>query len=279
MKQPKVTKGKAKKPQVLVVVSDMHCGSSVGLAHPESEMASGNVVGFGRNHHQSWLWEKWTEARSEISKIVGDDKAILLVNGDATEGCHHHNKEIIAVTIEEHCTIAKQCLEYLDEGCRFYKKLVVKGTECHTRDMEDVLAEWIGAETGKAQDKWLFKINNTLIDAAHHMTTASRKYLEAGMLSIHLGNNRLNCVDAGYEAPKVVLRAHRHCGGTYSNGSAMIGVTGGWQFLTRYGKKVVTDSIPSPTVLVLDWRGLPENSLPKVHEIKFIPPREEVTEF
>jgi hypothetical protein len=264
--------------EVLVVISDLHCGSSVGLAHPESEMSTGNIVGFGRNHHQSWLWEKWMEAKNQIKEIVGEDPAVLLVNGDATEGTHHHNQEIIAVKIEEHSGIAQQCIEALVEETTINKILIVKGTECHTRDFEDLLAERLNAETGKAKDKWLFRIKGCLVDAAHHMTTASRKYLEAGMLSIHLGNNRLNCVDAGYEAPKVVLRAHRHCGGTYSNGAAMIGVTGGWQFLTRYGKKVVTDSIPSPTVLVLDWRESKQGELPKVHEIKFIPPQDEIVD-
>jgi hypothetical protein len=276
---PKTKSAKRRGPEILVVVSDTHCGSSLGLAHPESEQSSGNIVGFGRNYHQAWLWKNWKEAKKQIKSIIGLDKAILAINGDATEGCHHHNVDVIAATIEEHTGIALKCLQELTCGMDFADILVVKGTECHTRNMEDVLAEKLGARTGKAKDKWLIRIKGCLIDIAHHMTTSSRKYLEAGMMSIHLGNNRLNAADAGHEPPKVVLRAHRHCGGYYSNGAALFGVTGGWQFLTRYGKKVVTDSIPSPTVLVLDWRESKEGELPKIHEIKFTPPQDEITNY
>lgn len=267
------------RPKVLIVASDTHCGSSLGLAHPESEQTSGNIVGFGKNLHQRWLWEKWLQAKAQIAALLKGDKAIFLLNGDATEGCHHHTTEIIAATIDEHTMIAVKCIQELLDGLPIADVLAVKGTECHTRNMEDVLAEKLKARTGKAKDKWLFRVHGCLIDAAHHISTSGRKYLEAGALSIHLGNNRLNCIDSGYEAPKVMLRAHRHCGGWYSNGAGLIGVTGGWQFLTRHGKKVVTDSIPSPTILVLDWRGQEEGSLPQVHEIKFTPPQDEITNF
>lgn len=272
-------KNKSEKAKLLVVMSDTHCGSNQGLAHPASELATGNIVGFGRNLHQAWLWDKLGDAREKVREILAGDKAVFLLNGDATEGAHHGTQELIASSIDEHTAIAKQCLDYFLEGLNISAILLTKGTECHTRGMEDVLAGLLKARTGKAKDKWLFKIHGCLVDAAHHIGTSARKYLEASALSIYLGNNRLNAVDAGHEPPKVMLRAHRHCGGYYSNGAAMLGVTGGWQFLTRHGHKVVTDSIPSPTILVLDWRGLPEGSLPRVHEIKYMPPQDRITDF
>ena len=55
-----------------------------------------------------------------------------------------------------------------------------------------------------------------------------------------------------------------------------MGVTGGWQFLTRYGRKVVPDSIPRPSGLVLDWRRRRDGELPEVHEIVFTPEQDEI---
>ena len=79
------------KPQLLVVVSDLHCGSEVGLLPPEVETHSGNTVGFGSNYHQEWLWDKWTEAQERVLAVAGDDPFVLLCNGDATEGIHHRS--------------------------------------------------------------------------------------------------------------------------------------------------------------------------------------------
>ncbi|MEI6871480.1 MAG: hypothetical protein WCL08_04295 [Verrucomicrobiota bacterium] len=265
--------------EVVVVISDTHCGSNQGLAHPESELSSGNTVGFGKNHHQRWLWENWMEAKNQVKALLRGRSGILVINGDATEGAHHHTQELIASSIAEHTDIAVKCFEEFRDGLKLQDILVVRGTECHTREMEDVLAERLGARNNKARDKWLFRVNGCLVDCAHHIGTSARKYLEASALSIYMGNNRLNALDAGHMAPQVMCRAHRHCGGMYTNGAATMVVTGGWQFLTRHGHKVVTDSIPSPTVAVLDWAGKPKGALPTVHEIKFFPPQDTITNF
>lgn len=272
MSKPKRAVSRTK---LAVVLSDMHCGSSVGLAHPESEQASGNIVSFGSNVHHAWLWDCWREALLRTQEILGGDRAALIVNGDAMEGCHHRTTEIIASTIAEHTMIAAKCLEpWKAIASRIY---LTKGTECHTHSMEDVLADLIDAEEGQARDKWLLEINGCLIDAAHHMGVTSRRYLEASGMGIAMGNARQNYLDAGQRAPRVFLRGHRHCGGWYNSGHSALGVTGGFQWLTRHGHKVVTDSIPHPSILVLDWRQKGEGELPHETLIKFDPPHHEIT--
>lgn len=260
--------------ELLVVVSDIHCGSDVGLAPPETKTESGNIVGFGDNICQSWLWQNWSSGIKEVQRYIGNSPAALLVNGDATEGVHHRNEaELIAAAIETHTNMAVDCLKPIAKLCK--KIFVVKGTECHTRNMETVLADKLKAERREALDKWHFTIHGCEIDAAHHTGTTSRAYLEATAMSINMGNARVNYVRAGHPVPKVFLRAHRHCGGYYSDGDGLFAVTGAWQFLTRHGFKVVTDSIPRPSILILDWRGKAKGSLPVVNQITFNPPAHE----
>ena len=74
------------------------------------------------------------------------------------------------------------------------------------------------------------------------------------------------------------LRGHRHCGGVFNDGAGIWGVTGAWQMLTRHGFKVVPDSIPSPTALVLDWRDKKSGELPTPIEIKFRNPQATIHE-
>jgi hypothetical protein len=115
--------------KLLCVVSDLHCGSDVGLAPPETKTESGNVIGFGDNIHQEWLWNHWVEGIKRVRAICGTDKAILIVNGDATEGVHHRNEaSLIAALIDTHVNMAAQCLKLFKGVCN--KMVVVKGTEC-----------------------------------------------------------------------------------------------------------------------------------------------------
>jgi len=266
-----------KKTELLVVVSDLHCGSVVGIAPPETELQSGNVVGFGKNLHQAWLWDCWLDMTKKVKAIVGDSTASLLVNGDATEGAHHRNNaELMASEIEIHTDMATEVLRPLLELCP--RRFVVKGTECHTREMESLLADKIKAETRQAKEKWLLNIHGCVVDATHHIGTTSRAYLEASLMSIAMGNARLNAARAGHVIPKVFLRAHRHCHGYFSDGEGLLGITGAWQWLTRHGHKVVPDSIPRPSVIVLDWRESPKGTLPRVHEIIYTPKQNEITD-
>jgi hypothetical protein len=261
--------------QLAIVVSDLHCGSVVGLAAPYTATEHGNVVGFGSNVHQAWLWDNWSSMIEQVRAIVGADDAALIINGDATEGVHHRNDaEILASNIETHINMAHQCLAPLAELCK--EVFVTAGTECHTRNMENVLAQRLGAVGAKAKDKWLIRINDCLIDVAHHMPTSGRAYLEASSMSICMGNARQNYLRCGHEVPRIYLRGHRHCGGHYSDGNSLFCATGAWQFLTRHGHKVVTDSIPRPSVVILDWRQRRSGELPDVKEILFNPPQNEI---
>jgi hypothetical protein len=258
--------------KLLVIGSDTHCGSEVGLSPRQFKLRKGNVVTIGDNLCQKWLADQWDWALEQAKKIVGNDEAALLINGDAIEGVHHRNeKELLAAEMDKHIEMAITC--WKPWAALAKKTYVVKGTECHTAGLEDLLAQKIKAEGRAAKDKWLIRVHGCLVDAAHHMGVTSRAYLEASLMSIHMGNARLNRARLGQEVPKVYLRAHRHCGGWFSDGSGLFAVTGGWQFLTRHGHKVVTDSIPSPTILILDWRNKTPGELPQVHEIKCVPPK------
>ena len=241
---------------------------------PDSENLAGNTIGFGSNKHQEWLWECWQDALGKVAAIAKCDPYAVVVNGDATEGIHHRSPEVVASLIENHCTMAAEALKPLTSKAA--ATFVVRGTECHTHNVETYLAKLIGAKDEVARDKWLINVHGCAVDATHHIGATSRAYLEASALSITLGNARLNSVRAGHPVAQVYLRGHRHCGGVYSDGSGLIGVTGGWQFLTRHGHKVVPDSIPRPSMLVLDWRGKPQGELPTPHHFFFNPPAPKV---
>jgi hypothetical protein len=261
--------------RILLVVSDLHCGSEVGLMPPDTTVRTGNKISFGGNVHQEWLWACWTDLQAQFARIRGKDKYALLLNGDLTEGIHHKSIESLTQSIEDHANMAIEAVGGL--AAKAQKTFVTLGTEVHTGLIEHYIAKKIGAEGKGAKAKWLFRMAGCLVDATHHIGVTSRAYLEATSLSITMGNARLNSMRCGQEPARIYLRGHRHTGGWFSDGQGMIGVTGGWQFLTRYGRKVVPDAIPRPSAMVLDWRRKRDGELPEVTEIVFTPDQDEIT--
>lgn len=261
-------------PKILLVISDIHCGSEVGLMPPDSKIRTKNTIGFGKNIHQKWLWEKWLQMQEEFHGYRGKDSFALLLNGDLTEGVHHRSIESLTQSVEDHANMAIEALLPLSEKAQ--SVMVTLGTECHTGLIEHMIADRLGARSGGARGTWLFKIGGCLVNATHHIGTTTRAYLEAGALSAAMANAKLQSLRAGHQSAQIYLRGHRHTGGWFSDGASMIGVTGGWQFLTRFGKKVVPDAVPRPSVIILDWRNVKTGHLPAVKELVYAPAQEEI---
>jgi len=251
----------------IVVVSDLHCGSTVGLWPDNHETSTGNRVSLGNNLHQQWLWQCWQDAtKRAIAHFKGRGFA-LIVNGDAIEGKHHGSTEVVAALNLDHSTAAVECLRPLSKASS--ATYLTAGTECHVGDWERKIASDLGAKF--VGDKALIDFNDTLIDVAHHMPTSSRAYLEAGAMSICMGNARQNYSRVGHRVPKIYLRGHRHTGGIFSDSSGIFLVTPAWQLLTRYGHKVVGDSICRPGIGILDWAGTATGELPSARIITYEP--------
>ena len=254
-----------------VIVSDLHCGSSVGLWPDGFETETGNQIKLGNNLHQKWLWKCWLDA---VEKVVHHFKGrpfVVIVNGDCIEGRHHGTTEIVVAKNIDHAAAATECLRPLVKSS--FKTYFTAGTECHVGDFEKVICKELGGEW--CGDKGLIEINGTLLDVAHHMPTAGRAYLEAGAMSITMGNARLNYARVGQRVPRVYLRGHRHTGGYYSDGHALFLVTPAWQLLTRYGHKVVGDSICRPGIAILDWDATPDGGLPSAQLLTYDPEESE----
>jgi hypothetical protein len=258
----------AKTPLLNLVISDTHCGSDVGLLPPLVELEDGQHIGHGKNKKQKWLWESWSDMQERALQVIGKEPFVLTFNGDLIEGIHHRSEEVVAAKIMEHITIAKEAMGGLVK--RAAKVYIVRGTECHVRDLETVFAQ--AFDLDKAKDIQQYKIHGCLVDARHHMSTTSRLHLEATALSVEMANLRSNLTRVGHPLPRVFIRGHRHVMGDYSDGESMILVPGAWQCLTRHGHKVVPGSMPRPSAYLLDWRGSPVGGLPATHRFVYNPP-------
>ena len=254
------------KAKVVMVLSDLHVGSTVGLWPKDFTSNEGNLI--GQNKFQEWLWECWEDMLVWAQKTIGKEPFDLVLNGDLVDGIHHRTLQVMTPDVGDQTDAVRQVLGYLAETCS--KLHLIKGTECHTRNDEIRLGRALGSTkdpiTGQnAWDVLDLEVAGTLYNFAHHISTTARPYLEASAHSIALGSLVQARARTGKPIPKVMVRAHRHRHGIWDDGNQMSVITGAWQGLTRYGYKVVPDAVPQPSAVIFDHRNLDPGELPLVH--------------
>lgn len=262
--------------RLLVVISDTHVGSTVGLLRPGYTTAEGNEIRC--NAGQLWLWAAFEELRLAVKKIKGKSEAALIVNGDIIEGVHHGGRQVISNDPADHIGAARWTLQPLAEV--FEKVYITKGTECHTGNHEHAIGDMLGAEkhpaTGqRAADEWHLDVAGVPISVRHHIMATLRAWTMASGLGIALTHEQVTAYRCGYVRPRVIVRAHRHQDGVAELGDSMIAVTGPWQHGTRYAHKVATASVAQPSALILDWRQREDGQLPAYTMVRYTPPAPE----
>lgn len=262
---------------VIVVLSDLHVGSTKALMPPAVTPVEGVEV--RQNAIQAYLWTCWIRAQNYIDSVVGDHPFTLVLNGDLTEGIHHGTKEIWSTSVEDQVRVAYDVLEPL--ASKASKVFVVRGTECHTNNMEVELGAKLGAVQNPelkipAFDRLTISAHGTICVFRHHISTSGRRSSSASALSANLAEEQLEAAVNGERLPQVLVCSHRHKPGIYRDEKGMVMVTPAWQFLTRHGHKVVSAARCKPGVQILDWRGLGHGELPRIHERYYSTPQPQV---
>lgn len=260
------------KNKVILLLSDLHIGSTVGLW--PTGFVSNEGFTIGQNKFQAWLWECWQDMLKWTEKVVGDATFEIVLNGDLVEGIHHRTLQVMSADVGDQTTAVMDVLGHLTGKAD--KIHVIKGTECHTRNDEIRIGRALNAskdpQTGQhAWDSLDIELNGCLINFAHHISTTVRPYLEASAHSIALGAMSMTRARVGKPVPSVICRAHRHRHGIWTDGNQASVITGAWQGLTRHAYKVVPDAVPQPSAIIIDARTTDKGDLPLFHQRLYTP--------
>jgi hypothetical protein len=252
--------------KLIVVISDLHCGSSVGLIPPVfDELDDGPAL--TQNAPQQWLWKQWRDFWDRwIPSVTGDDAWSLVINGDATEGVHHRSVQVHPDEIV-HWRIANHVLAPLVPMA--HRMFMVRGTECHTGNMETDLAYRLGCEQSPdgrwAHDHLRLEVNGVGVSFQHHIGASARPWLGGYQMLASLVEEQFRASSRGQSPPGVIVRSHRHVFGSMTTSHGACVVTPAWQLLTRYGKKVTQDMLAMVGGIVLDFRDREPGELPLIH--------------
>jgi len=99
--------------RLILVLSDLHVGSTVGLWPADFVSNEGNPI--GQNHFQKWLWRCWIDMNAWAAKVTDGQPYDIVINGDIVDGIHHKTLQVMTPDLGDQVTAVKQILGELME--------------------------------------------------------------------------------------------------------------------------------------------------------------------
>src|SRR5262245_51985783 len=101
----------------MVVVSDMHCASTLGLCPPQGHKLDDGGE-YKPSDVQKKVWAIWEEFWNIwVPKVTKGEPWDLLVNGDAIDGDHHRTTTTISRNLHDQFRAATDCLAPIVKLC------------------------------------------------------------------------------------------------------------------------------------------------------------------
>lgn len=248
-------RGSVPAPVTILLASDTHCGSTVGLCPPEGpRLDDGQVV--EPSKAQRWLWQCWTDlhTRAYATRRRHGGPLWVILNGDLVDGPGHHGTtQSMSNHPDAQAYIASETFK-VTQDLKPERLFVVRGTEVHTGtagNVEEGIAKSLGAERDPETHLWSrwhlrLRVHGRLIDAQHHGKGLGRLP--------HTKQNGANALawrvwqvyaERGLEPPALVVRSHLH---QYADSFSAHRRTRGlflpsFQLKTAYVHKVAADEI------------------------------------
>lgn len=236
---------------VIVIVSDLHVGGSTALMPPKYTTADGQTIKASKA--QAWLWDCWLDFCAVVKSYSrGESKALVILNGDLIEGCHHEVSQVLTTDETSHADLAIEVLDPLmrhASACAF-----VKGTPAH--DGKSARFEQLVANNyrncglvmdGKnlMHDILRCTYAGVKLNIAHHVRGGSEYRLRLSSLLALVQRHTMDAHRFGTPVADFVIRSHVHHYTFTGDIFKAKGITVPcWQLPTDFVHKVSPDSLP-----------------------------------
>lgn len=270
--------------RTLVVVSDLHAGSTVALSPPENISLSDGGV-YQPSKAQKWLYQNWVDfwGRVKLAHKKTDWLGFLL-NGDLVDGTEHHGTFQV---ISRDPGVQTWILRRVMEPALALKPdwvAVVRGTSAHVGEAatpEESFARGLRDDGFSVpQDPGTrmysfwdlnFELDGVRISATHHGRMSQMPWLKAGAISRLAAQITYSYIGEEERRPHLAFRSHFH---TYqdSHDAQPVRVlqTPAWQLHTAYGYRVVPEVLADIGGLIVT---LEDGLEPVVEKVLYRPKR------
>lgn len=224
----------------LIVISDTHINSTVGLCDEQAELDDGGV--YIPSKSQKWLKSKWDEFCAYCHNLEGE--RIYVLNGDVLDINKHSKHQLITSNCSSVIAHAETLITQLVNGD---KTFLIRGTEAHvgqSGELEDILATRLYAdEIDGRRSHWqlVIDVNGVLFDITHHGMVGNKPWNKYNTLATTASEMIINSVQYNQLLPHVVIRSHRHThADTHDNFPVRIISAPAWQLSTAFSYRIGT---------------------------------------
>lgn len=268
---------------LLVVVSDIHAGSTVAVCPPVVPIDDGGE--YHASKAQLWLYERWRMFWERVARereAFGGNLAIL-INGDLVDGDHHNTPQIVSRNGNAEADVFFALAEdFIRLGPS--EVFVVRGTEAHVGKSgakEESLAKGLAArkvpvvpdEEVGTLSSWhrCIELEGVKIDAAHHGRMGQQPWTKHGIVHRDAAAILFEYANDDQRPPDLAFRSHNHRIADTGYGCRVrLIATPAWQLKTAFVHRIAPNSL-ADIGGVLAW--LEEGERPRVEIVDYRPAR------
>lgn len=239
--------------ELWAVVSDLHCGSTLGLCPPEGvQLDDGGR--YMPSKAQVALWDCWLRYWAAVAEERRpEDRLIVALNGDVVDGNHHQTSQIVTSNLP--ATQHEIAMATLAPALALSPDsiILIRGTEAHvggSAAYEERLARDLGAEpdpeTGAAS-RWHFQADSqgVVLDFAHHGRLGQRPWTKMTGPGTLAAQIVMAAAKHGSRCPSVAVRSHYHqWADSADNFATRVVQIAGWQLSTAFVHRIAAGSLP-----------------------------------
>lgn len=236
---------------VVAAVSDLHCGSTVGLCPDAVRLDDGQS--YGASDAQRWLWGLWEDYWRRVAERRKRERAGLYVvlNGDLVDGDHHGTTQILSGHPLAQLRALEEALS-VPLALKPDRIFVVRGTEAHVGKSgasEEGIAERLGAvpdPTAGNRSWWHLRMEaaGVRLDVTHHGRTAYRPWTYANAANLLAAQIFYEHASTGEPHPHLAIRSHFHrWNDSHDAHPTRVVQLGAWQLQTAYVHKVAPKTL------------------------------------
>lgn len=231
-----------------IVLSDMHSGSNYAL------FLSREWHGINTSHipraGQIKIRQHWDYFCQEVKRVRKEKRLVVVHNGDAIDGDHHHSGDVCSVNPQEQADIHIELMSEFQKRVNWQRGdelYYMRGTEVHTgADFEDYIARELNAVPDGNFAAWNFlELNTNGVKSwfTHHGGAVAMGANEGNSQKNALRNIQIEAMKDGRIPPTVFYSGHVHTP-TYQTHTYRVNgyeyrtmhyiITPSWQTKTRY---------------------------------------------
>jgi predicted phosphodiesterase len=200
---------------LIVPLSDLHSGGSTALF-------PNKFYQFQHSNHtptdqQKAMYQHFSACADQVLRARKNKRLIVVVDGDGTEGVHHNSLQVVTRLVEEQISIHIDLMDFFLRTVKFGKHdelYYVKGTECHTGDVEDVIGNDLGAvptaDGLHAWDSLRLTVNGKRIWFTHHGPGSGKGAKKGNAMRVWLSDRFYEAVNEGEDPPHFIVTGHTH---------------------------------------------------------------------